>query len=129
MNTAMSRQSYSGKLDNEKKRLPEYLYFAVAFKEDKTSPSLITVKEGEHLKLQCSYCVKSSKQAVSLSWYKEDHVIHNGTHFVITNHGKDLGVPVVQQNKDEGLYKCEVNYEKQKTSKFITVIVTKGKLH
>ena len=128
MNTAMFRQSYSGKLDYAKKNLIEYLYFAVAFNEDETSPSLITVKEEEQLKLQCSYCVKSSKQAVSLSWYKEDHVIHNGTHFVITNRRKDLGVAVARQNKDEGLYKCEVNYEKQRISKFITVIVTKGKL-
>ncbi|KAJ7323702.1 hypothetical protein OS493_031116 [Desmophyllum pertusum] len=98
----------------------------VAFNEGETSPSLITVKEGGKLKLQCSYCVWPPKQAVSLSWYKEDRVILNSSHYVITNHSKVLGVPVVQHNKDEGLYKCVVNSEEQNISKFITVIVKKA---
>lgn len=99
---------------------------AVAFNENETSPSLMMIKEEGRLKLQCSYCVKSSNQAVSLFWYKENQVIQNSSHYVITNHGKDLGISVVQQRMDEGLYRCEVVSNKQNISKLITVIVKKA---
>ena len=49
--------------------------FAVYFNERETSPSLIKVKEGEELQLNCSYCVKSSKEDTTLSWYKDGYVI------------------------------------------------------
>ena len=96
--------------------------FAVFFNERETSPSLIKVKEGDILQLKCSYCVKSSKEDTILSWYKDGRVISNG----IKNHSAVLGVPVVQHNKDEGLYTCVVTYKEQNISKFITVIVNKG---
>ena len=54
-------------------------------------------------------------------------MILNSSHYVITNHSEVLGIPVVQHNKDEGLYKCVVNSKKQNISKFITVIVKKGR--
>ena len=96
--------------------------FAVYFNERETSPSLIKVKEGEELQLNCSYCVKSSKEDTTLSWYKDGYVISHG----IKNHSAVLGVPVVQHNRDEGLYKCVVTYKEQNISKVITVIVNKG---
>lgn len=96
--------------------------FAVYFNERETSPSLIKVKEGEELQLNCSYCVKSSKEDTTLSWYKDGYVISHG----IKNHSAVLGVPVVQHNWDEGLYKCVVTYKEQNISKVITVIVNKG---
>ena len=99
--------------------------FAVAFNEGETSPSLITAKEGDELKLQCNYCVKSSHQGATLSWYKEDHVIDNG----IMNHSTVFGIPMVQHSRDEGLYKCVVTCNKQSISKHITVIVKKGNFH
>ena len=96
--------------------------FAVSFNERETSPSLIKVKEGEELRLKCSYCVNSSKEDATLSWYKDGHVIDHG----IKNHSAVLGVPVAQHNRDEGLYECLVTYKEQNISKFITVIVNKG---
>lgn len=72
--------------------------------------------------MKCSYCVKSSKEGTTLSWYKDGHVISNG----IKNHSAILDVSVVQHNRDEGLYKCVVTHKKQNISKLITVIVKKG---
>ena len=57
-----------------------------------------------------------------MSWYKDGHVISHG----IKNHSNALGLPEVQHNRDEGLYKCVVSYKKQIISKLITVIVKKG---
>ena len=96
--------------------------FAVRFNERETSPSLVKVKEGETLQLKCSYCVKSSKEGATLSWYKDGHLIGHG----INNQSAVLGVPMVLHNRDEGLYKCLVTYKKQNISKLITVIVNKG---
>jgi len=98
------------------------LFFAVSFNERETSPSLIEVEEGDKLQLKCSYCVKSSKESSTLSWYKDGHVISRG----IKNHNNVIGSPVVQHNRDEGLYKCVASYKKQNISKLITVIVKKG---
>lgn len=97
-------------------------FFAVAFIEGETSPSLIKAQEGGELKLKCSYCVKSSYQGARLSWYKQNHVIRNG----ITNHSTVFDVAKVQHTRDEGLYKCVVTYNKRNISKLITVIVKKG---
>lgn len=111
----------------ENRDLMMNVFFAVAFHENETSPSLIMIKEKGQLKLHCSYCANSPQQVFGLFWYKENQMIRNSTHYTITNHGKDLGIPVVQQGMDEGLFMCEVVSYKQNISKLITVIVKKGK--
>ena len=111
----------------ENRDLMVHVFFAVAFHENETSPSLIMIKEKGQLKLHCSYCANSPQQVFGLFWYKENQMIRNSTHYTITNHGKDLGIPVVQQGMDEGLFICEVVSYKQNISKLITVIVKKGK--
>lgn len=95
----------------------------IAFIKEKTSPNLITVYQGENLGLRCSYCVAPSKDT-TLSWYKEGLMISNDTHHVI--HKDELGIPVVEHSKDEGLYQCVVSSNSGKISRFITVIVKKG---
>lgn len=97
----------------------------IAFIKDKTSPNLITGNEGRQLKLECNYCARSSVDTV-LSWYKEGLPICNDTHHVINKN--EVGVPVAEHSRDEGLYKCLVTSKNQNISKFITVIVKKGRI-
>ena len=103
------------------------IYFLgdIAFIKNKTSPNLITVREGGQLTLRCSYCTVTSLTA-SLSWHKEGLVISNDSRHVIQ---KDkLGIPVVEHSRDEGLYECVVTSKNQNISRFITVIVMKGRI-
>ena len=38
----------------------------------------------------------------------------------------ELGIPVVEHSRDEGLYECVVTSKNKNISRFLTVIVTKG---
>lgn len=98
----------------------------IAFLNDKLSPDLIVVSEGEQLRLLCTYCA-ISPNATSLSWYKEGVLIANSSRYALRN--AELGIPVVEHTKDEGLYECIVKSKNQNISRFITLIVQKGKIN
>ena len=92
---------------------------------DRTSPNLMKVNEGCQLKLQCTYCSVSPSDGAILSWYKEGVEITNDTRHVIRK--DELGIPVAKHLLDEGLYMCVVTFKKQNISRFMTVIVRRGK--
>ena len=98
----------------------------IAFIKNKTSPNLITVHEGGQLILRCSYCTVSPLTA-SLSWHKEGLVISNDSRHVVQK--DELGIPGVEHSRDEGLYECVVTSKNKNISRFITVIVTKGRIN
>ena len=93
---------------------------------DRTSPNLMKVNEGSQLKLQCTHCSVSPSEGAILSWYKEGVEITNDTRHVIRK--DELGIPVAKHLLDEGLYMCVVTFKKQNISRFMTVIVRKGKI-
>lgn len=97
-----------------------------AFLDDKISPDIIVASEGEQLRLRCTYCAVSPN-ATMLSWYKEGALIANNSRYVLRN--AELGIPVVEHSKDEGLYECIVRSKNQNISRFITLIVQKGKIN
>ena len=99
----------------------------VAFIKDRSSPNLVTVNEGDLLELQCNYCVVPSIDSAVLSWFKEDVKISNDSRHLMIGKN-DLVTLKTEHSSDEGLFKCAVTFKKQNISRFITVIVNKGKL-
>lgn len=98
----------------------------IAFLNDKISPDFIVVSEAEQIRLRCTYCA-ISPNATSLSWYKEGVLIANSSRYVLRN--AELDIPVAEHSKDEGLYECIVKSKNQNISRFITLIVQKGKIN